>query len=69
VGNFNSNDAIDLGLLAKISRDYYITPAGIRFILLLEHTIYKLNMIASSGKKEKEMSLGKPLLQCCGSTL
>lgn len=31
-----SNYGIDLGLLAKISRDYYITPSGIRFILLLE---------------------------------
>jgi len=31
-----SNYAIDLGLLAKIERNYYITPAGIRFILLLE---------------------------------
>jgi hypothetical protein len=31
-----SNYAIDLGLLAKVSHDYYITPAGIRFILLLE---------------------------------
>jgi len=31
-----SNYAIDLGLLAKIDRDYYITPAGIKFLLLLE---------------------------------
>ncbi|RKZ31926.1 hypothetical protein DRQ36_00370 [bacterium] len=31
-----SNYCIDLGLLAKIDRDYYITPSGIRFILLLE---------------------------------
>ncbi|MDY0082106.1 MAG: hypothetical protein RBR74_02875 [Ignavibacteriaceae bacterium] len=31
-----SNYAIELGLLAKLSRDYYITPSGIRFILLLE---------------------------------
>jgi len=31
-----SNYAIDLGLLAKIERNYYLTPAGIRFILLLE---------------------------------
>ena len=31
-----SNYCIDLGLLAKVSRDYYITPSGIRFILLLE---------------------------------
>lgn len=31
-----SNYCIDLGLLAKVQRDYYITPAGIRFILLLE---------------------------------
>lgn len=31
-----SNYGIDLGLLAKIGRDYYITPSGIRFILLLE---------------------------------
>jgi len=31
-----SNYAKDLGLLAKIDRNYYITPAGIRFILLLE---------------------------------
>jgi hypothetical protein len=31
-----SNYAIDLGLLTKINHDYYITPAGIRFILLLE---------------------------------
>ena len=31
-----SNYAIDLGLLAKVGRDYYITPSGIRFILLLE---------------------------------
>jgi len=31
-----SNYCIDLGLLAKINRDYYITPSGIRFILLLE---------------------------------
>jgi hypothetical protein len=31
-----SNYCIDLGLLAKVGRDYYITPSGIRFILLLE---------------------------------
>lgn len=31
-----SNYGIDLGLLAKVNRDYYITPSGIRFILLLE---------------------------------
>jgi hypothetical protein len=31
-----SNYAIDLGLLAKLGHDYYITPSGIRFILLLE---------------------------------
>jgi hypothetical protein len=31
-----SNYAIDLGLLAKMAHDYYITPAGIKFILLLE---------------------------------
>jgi DNA-binding transcriptional ArsR family regulator len=31
-----SNYGIDLGLLAKIGRDYYITPSGIKFILLLE---------------------------------
>lgn len=31
-----SNYAINLGLLAKIRYDYYITPSGIRFILLLE---------------------------------
>ena len=31
-----SNYAIDLGLMAKVDRDYYITPSGIRFILLLE---------------------------------
>ncbi|MCE5249031.1 hypothetical protein LLG96_02300 [bacterium] len=31
-----SNYGIDLGLLAKIGRDYYITPGGIKFILLLE---------------------------------
>ncbi|MDR1218757.1 MAG: hypothetical protein LBK73_04010 [Treponema sp.] len=31
-----SNYAINLGLLARIGRDYYITPSGIRFILFLE---------------------------------
>lgn len=31
-----SNYGIDLGLLAKVGRDYYLSPAGIRFILLLE---------------------------------
>ncbi|MCX6831454.1 MAG: hypothetical protein NT028_04870 [candidate division Zixibacteria bacterium] len=31
-----SNYGIGLGLLAKVNRDYYITPSGIRFILLLE---------------------------------
>ncbi len=31
-----SNYGIDLGLLAKVNRDYYITPSGIKFILLLE---------------------------------
>jgi hypothetical protein len=31
-----SNYSIDLGLLAKVNRDYYITPSGIRFLLLLE---------------------------------
>jgi hypothetical protein len=31
-----SNYSIDLGLLAKMERNYYITPAGIKFILLLE---------------------------------
>lgn len=31
-----SNYGIDLGILAKIGKDYYITPSGVRFILLLE---------------------------------
>lgn len=31
-----SNYSVDLGLLAKIERNYYITPAGVKFILLLE---------------------------------
>ena len=31
-----SNYGIGLGLLAKVGRNYYLTPAGIRFILLLE---------------------------------
>ncbi len=31
-----SNYGIDLGLLAKIGREYYITPSGIKFMLLLE---------------------------------
>ncbi len=31
-----SNYSIDLGLLARIGRNFYITPSGIRFILLLE---------------------------------
>lgn len=31
-----SNYGIALGVLAKVGRDYYITPGGIRFILLLE---------------------------------
>jgi DNA-binding transcriptional ArsR family regulator len=31
-----SNYAINIGLLAKIGQKYYLTPAGIRFILLLE---------------------------------
>lgn len=31
-----SNYGIDLGFLAKVGRNYYLTPAGIRFILLLE---------------------------------
>jgi len=31
-----SNYGIDLGLLAKIGRVYYITPSGLRFIILLE---------------------------------
>ncbi len=31
-----SNYGIDLGLLAKIGRDFYITPGGVKFILLLE---------------------------------
>ncbi|MFH1732343.1 MAG: hypothetical protein ABIF82_11935 [Planctomycetota bacterium] len=31
-----SNYGIELGLLAKMGRTYYITPLGIRFILLLE---------------------------------
>jgi len=31
-----SNYSIDLGLLAKMDRNYYLTPAGIKFILLLE---------------------------------
>jgi hypothetical protein len=31
-----SNYAIDLGLLAKMDKDYYVSPAGIKFILLLE---------------------------------
>jgi hypothetical protein len=29
-----SNYSVDLGLLAKIGQDYYITPAGVKFILL-----------------------------------
>lgn len=31
-----SNYGIDLGLLAKIGKEYYITPSGIKFMLLLE---------------------------------
>lgn len=31
-----SNYGIDLGLLAKVGREYYITPSGVRFVLLLE---------------------------------
>jgi len=31
-----SNYGIDLGLLAKVGWDYYITPSGVKFILLLE---------------------------------
>ena len=31
-----SNYGINLGLLAKVGQNYYLTPAGIRFILLLE---------------------------------
>ena len=31
-----SNYSIDLGLIAKLNHDFYITPSGIRFILLLE---------------------------------
>jgi len=31
-----SNYSIDLGFLAKMNKNYYITPLGIRFILLLE---------------------------------
>ncbi len=31
-----TNYSIDLGLLAKVDRDYYLTPAGVKFILLLE---------------------------------
>ncbi|MDO9547517.1 MAG: hypothetical protein Q7J65_00950 [Candidatus Marinimicrobia bacterium] len=31
-----SNYGIDLGLLAKLGREYYITPSGIKFMLLLE---------------------------------
>ncbi len=31
-----SNYGIDLGLVAKVDRNYYITPSGIKFILLLE---------------------------------
>lgn len=31
-----SNYGIDLGLLARIGSDFYITPSGIKFILLLE---------------------------------
>ncbi|MCD6098449.1 hypothetical protein J7K18_06105 [bacterium] len=31
-----SNYGIELGLLAKVGQNYYLTPAGIRFILLLE---------------------------------
>jgi len=31
-----SNYSIDLGLLARVGKEYYITPGGIKFILLLE---------------------------------
>jgi hypothetical protein len=31
-----TNYAIELGLLAKMGKNYYITPSGIRFVLLLE---------------------------------
>lgn len=31
-----TNYGIEIGLLAKIGRNYYLTPAGIRFVLLLE---------------------------------
>jgi len=31
-----SNYSIDLGLLAKMDKNYYVTPAGLKFILLLE---------------------------------
>ena len=44
-----SNYAKDLGLLAKIDRSYYITPSGIRFILLLE--LNKSIMFVNSLKR------------------
>jgi len=31
-----SNYGVTLGLLAKVGRNYYLTPAGVRFVLLLE---------------------------------
>jgi hypothetical protein len=31
-----SNYSVDLGLLARMNKNYYITPSGIKFILLLE---------------------------------
>jgi hypothetical protein len=31
-----TNYGIEIGLLAKVERNYYLTPAGIRFLLLLE---------------------------------
>lgn len=31
-----SNYATELGLIGKIARQFYLTPVGIRFILLLQ---------------------------------
>ena len=49
-----SNYAIDLGLAAKMGEKFYLTPVGVRFIMLLNlhKTIKMVDSLGFSGRNK-----------------
>ena len=46
-----TNYAIDLGLVGKVGNNYFVTPCGLNFVLLLN--MHKsLKLIESTSRKE-----------------